>query len=189
VAAAANKLAGKYVVDATAAGATIAGYISLSNTPDKASSLLLTAPLMVTAGSQFSLTVTAVDQYGNTATGYNGTVVFSSSDSDASLPMDYTFVAADNGSHTFQATLNTAGSQTLTVGDTVTPSLTSTATLTVSAKKKIAVLPFDRASSSVRDVAKAGLSRAKPRHSAHHGAFALERPVVNIRSGDLRRPL
>src|SRR5262249_34969075 len=37
----------------------------------------------------FNVTVTALDPYGNTATGYRGTAHFSSSDPAATLPADY----------------------------------------------------------------------------------------------------
>jgi hypothetical protein len=72
-----------------------------------------------TAGSAFSITVTAVDQFGNTATGYQGNVTFSSSDAQASLPGQYTFSVNDQGVHTFTngVTLRTAGTQTVTVSD------------------------------------------------------------------------
>ncbi len=52
-------------------------------------------------------------------TGYTGTVVFSSSDAQAGLPASYTFTAADQGVHTFTATLKTAAvtGQTLSVQD------------------------------------------------------------------------
>src|SRR5262249_50817393 len=48
-----------------------------------------------------SVVVTALDQYGNVATGYSGTVHFASSDPQAVLPADCTFTAADAGHHTF----------------------------------------------------------------------------------------
>ncbi len=40
----------------------------------------------VTAGSSQSVTVTAKDQYGNTTSGYTGTVKFTSTDPAAGLP-------------------------------------------------------------------------------------------------------
>ena len=100
-----------------------------------ATHFVLTAPATATAGTSFSFTVTAEDQYGNTATGYTGTVAFTSSDTAAVLPANYTFVAADDGVHTFTgATLETAGSQTLTATDTVNASLLGTSSsITVSA--------------------------------------------------------
>jgi hypothetical protein len=73
-----------------------------------------------TAGTAGTFTVTAQDANGNTLTGYTGTVHFTSSDPQAVLPADYTFTAADQGVHTFSATLKTAGSQSLVGTDTVT---------------------------------------------------------------------
>ena len=53
--------------------------------------------------------MTMADAYGNAATSYAGTVHFSSTDAQAGLPSDYTFTAADAGSHTFSAELKAAG--------------------------------------------------------------------------------
>jgi hypothetical protein len=77
-----------------------------------------------TAGTSHSFTVTATDAYGNLVTGYRGTVHFTSSDTQAGLPSNYTFTATDNGVHTFSATLKTAGSQSLTATDSATSSIT-----------------------------------------------------------------
>ena len=63
------------------------------------------------------VTVTAYDAYGNVATGYTGTVTFTSSDGQAALPASYTFTAADAGTHTFSVTLETAGTQSITATD------------------------------------------------------------------------
>jgi hypothetical protein len=49
------------------------------------------------------------------------------------LPADYTFTAADNGVHLFTMTLNTAGSVTLKVTDTVTSTLVGSALVNVKA--------------------------------------------------------
>jgi Invasin, domain 3/IPT/TIG domain len=78
------------------------------------------------AGTVRSVTVTARDQYGNTATGYQGTVRFSSSDAQAVLPADYTFTAADAGTRTFTGgvTLKTVGTHSVTATDTATSSIT-----------------------------------------------------------------
>jgi len=72
--------------------------------------------------------VTAHDVLNNIATGYRGTVHFTSSDGSAVLPADYTFTATDSGVHIFSATLNTVGSQTITATDTVTATITGTST-------------------------------------------------------------
>jgi hypothetical protein len=73
-----------------------------------------------TAGTAFDLSVTALDALGSTATDYTGTVHFTSNDSFASPPSDYTFVPGDAGTHTFTlgATLNTAGVRTISANDT-----------------------------------------------------------------------
>jgi hypothetical protein len=94
----------------------------------------ITTPGPVAAGQAFDLIVTAQDRYGNTVTGYTGTVTFTTSDTDpqVSLPPDYPFVAADNGMHIFSnmATLYSTGPQTIFVTDlsdnTITGSLTVT---------------------------------------------------------------
>jgi hypothetical protein len=79
---------------------------------------------VVVDDSPFTLTVTAFDIYGNRATAYQGTVHFSSTDPQATLPDDYSFTAADAGSHPLTITLHTAGPQTVTMLDTVNTSLT-----------------------------------------------------------------
>ena len=81
-------------------------------------------PSPITAGVAGSFTVTALNADGTVNTGYTGTVTFSSSDPQAVLPADYTFTAADQGVHTFTATLKTAGSQSITATDTATGSVT-----------------------------------------------------------------
>ena len=84
-----------------------------------ASSLSVTgATSPTTACSSNAVTVTAKDSGGATATSYRGTVHFTSSDTQATLPADYTFVAGDNGVHTFSGvSLKTAGSQSITATD------------------------------------------------------------------------
>jgi len=77
-----------------------------------------------TAGVAGTITVNAKDAYGNTATGYRGTVHFTSSDSHAVLPANYTFIGANSGTHTFSVTLKSAGTQAVRARDTVTPTIT-----------------------------------------------------------------
>jgi hypothetical protein len=85
------------------------------------------------AGVASNFTVTALDAYGNIVTGYSGTIHFTSSDSQASLPANYTFTAADGGVHTFSAMLKTAGSQSLTATDTATGSIAGAQSIMVQA--------------------------------------------------------
>ena len=81
-----------------------------------------------TAGTAGTMTVTAKNFYGATATGYVGTIHFTSTDGAATLPADYTFQPSDNGVHTFTngVTLNTPGTQSITVADSVTNSISGT---------------------------------------------------------------
>jgi len=75
------------------------------------------------AGNSFAITVAAVDAVGNVVTGYRGKVHFDSSDLDAALPRDYTFTAADNGSHIFgNVRLVLSGDQTISVSELGTAS-------------------------------------------------------------------
>ena len=70
--------------------------------------------------------MTAVDAFGNVATGYTGTVTFSSSDVQAGLPASYTFTKKDAGVHTFNVTLKTAGIQSITAADTANAAIIAT---------------------------------------------------------------
>jgi hypothetical protein len=80
--------------------------------------LALNAPTIATAGTPFTVTVRAEDAFGNTASGYTGTVGFSSSDPNAFLPTSYQFTANDFGAKTLgNVILRAAGTQTITVSD------------------------------------------------------------------------
>ena len=84
------------------------------------------SPTLITAGTANNVTVTAKDAFGNTATGYLGTVHFTSSDASAVLPANYTFAVGDAGIHVFSVTLKTAGTRSITATDTVTGTITGT---------------------------------------------------------------
>jgi hypothetical protein len=83
-------------------------------------------PSETTAGDLRDFNVTAFDYFGNVATTYRGTVHFTSTDARAILPPNYTFTSADAGAHTFSAALITAGTQSISVNDTLTLSDLST---------------------------------------------------------------
>ena len=89
------------------------------------------------AGSKHSVTVTALDNHGNVAGGYRGTIHFTTSDSAAGVPANYTFTASDAGVHTFPNTLSpgltlkTAGTQTVTATDTSHSSIAGSQSVTV----------------------------------------------------------
>lgn len=84
-------------------------------------------------GDSQSVTVKAVDSDGFSVPDYTGTIRFSSSDSSATLPNDYTFLAEDQGEHAFSLSVKfvTPGEQTLTVTDIDEFSLTGEATTEV----------------------------------------------------------
>jgi hypothetical protein len=127
------KTAGTQSLIATAGNGVLIGSESgITVTPAAATTLVLgNVPTSTGAGSPFTVILTAMDAYGNQATGYTGTVHFTSSDSHAVLPADYTFTGSDAGSHVFYSSLNpfalkTAGAQSLTATDAAT-SITTTA--------------------------------------------------------------
>jgi uncharacterized repeat protein (TIGR01451 family) len=74
-----------------------------------------------------------------TLAGYTGTVHFTSSDSQAVLPADYTFQSSDAGSHQFSFTLKTLGDQTITVTDTHSAGFTGTTTVNVNTIPDLAI--------------------------------------------------
>ena len=124
------KTAGTQAIKATdKANANFNGTESVQVNAAAAVSLLLTGiPSPATAGTPANATVTLKDTYGNVATGYTGTVHWTSSDANANLPADYPFIAADGGVHTFSITMRTVGTQTLRVADKVNVALTATQT-------------------------------------------------------------
>ncbi len=83
---------------------------------------VLTLPQSVAAGEATTGTLTAYDASYNVATGYTGTVQFTSTDGAATLPVNYTFTPADGGVHTFTNgfILRTPGRQVVTFRDVAT---------------------------------------------------------------------
>lgn len=95
----------------------------------------LTAPTSASPGTAFDVTATVANSDGSK---YLGTVHFTSSDSAATLPSDYTFTTADAGTHKFvgEVILHTSGSETITAADAHQPSAVGTATVTVGGSTK-----------------------------------------------------
>jgi hypothetical protein len=96
-------------------------------------SLVLDIPSSVGAGDAVNATLTAYDSDFNVATGYTGTVHFSSTDGSATLPGNYTFTPGDNGMHAFPAQFifQTPGSHVLTVADVSNATITGSRPVTV----------------------------------------------------------
>jgi len=102
---------------------------SVSIVPAAASSIEVTGITdPVTAGTASDVTLTARDPYGNVATSYLGTITFISTDLQATLPADHTFLPGDAGVKTISSelVLRTAGEQSVTATDTIIPSITGT---------------------------------------------------------------
>ncbi len=110
---------GDQTVTATEVGGSLTattGSVKVTST-ETAARLVLSGTGPTAAGAAASFTVTVMDVFGNTLTGYKGTVRFSSTDPLAALPSTYTFTETDAGTRTFFASLQTVGLQTLTVVD------------------------------------------------------------------------
>ncbi len=120
------KTAGSQSVSAAdAANSAVSGTLTaVAVSPAAASQILLGLPSTTTAGAPMTATVTAKDPYGNLATGDSGTVHFTSSDAQAKLPADTVFPSGGKGN--FTVTLQTPGSQSVTVTDTASATLAAT---------------------------------------------------------------
>ena len=111
-----------YTLVASAEGLASATSAAFDVAPAQAATLTLAASARsVTAGEPVGLTVTLSDALGNVATNYVGTVVLSSTDATAELPVaEYTFTATDAGQHTFSGLVfKRAGTAHVTVADKV----------------------------------------------------------------------
>jgi hypothetical protein len=110
--------------------------------PGPAVSFQVDAPANVPAGTPFDVTITALDAYGRVASGYTGTLHFTSADPyGATSPADYPFTAADHGAHTFPggASLYTAGTWDVTATDSAS-GITGTASVTVTPAPAVALI-------------------------------------------------
>ena len=92
----------------------------------------LAAPATAGIGLPVSMRLIVESSVTNIALGdYLGTIHLTSSDGLAVLPADYTFTAADAGIHSFQVTLNTQGTQKITITDTHFAGFNTTTSLNV----------------------------------------------------------
>ena len=83
-----------------------------------ADSIQVAAPSEAVVGRPFSVTVRALDSWGNRSDGYKGRISFGSSDPEASFPADYTFDEDDVGAKRLEGVvLNTPGLQNISVRD------------------------------------------------------------------------
>jgi hypothetical protein len=111
--------------------------VPINVVPAATAKFVFGVPASVAAGTPFAFSVTAEDTFGNVVTGYTGTVHFNAEaqDTQAAVPADYTFTAADAGTHSFTATL--------TKTDPILPVITATDTATrVTSSQVIGVTPL-----------------------------------------------
>lgn len=100
------------------ADSTIVGTLTVTVEPIHYS--LLVSPTTINAGESVNVTVTALDSANSVLadlgkSGYGGSVLFSSTDSQASFPPAGTPSNLVNGTGVFNITLNTVGTQTVTI--------------------------------------------------------------------------
>jgi hypothetical protein len=83
-----------------------------------AAGLFMTVTSIATVGVPFGATVRAVDQFGNNAIDYTGTVTLTSTDAAATVPGPYAYGPTDTAQHTFTGlVLRTPGTQRVTAKD------------------------------------------------------------------------
>lgn len=91
-------------------------------------------PETIASFDDFSFTVRAIDNLGDTVTSYTGTVEFSApNDPNAELPTEYEFAADDQGEKIFSESyyFTEAGAQSLIITDKDNPDLSTTITINV----------------------------------------------------------
>ena len=115
-------------------------------------SLVITLPSAAGSGDAAGFTVTAYDQNFNVATGYAGTIHFTTSDLIATLPPDYTFVPGDAGTHTFPAglTLRTTGTQIVYATDVANATITGSRSVVVGPPTPAGVVASATSASNVQ---------------------------------------
>jgi hypothetical protein len=128
------KTSGDQVLSAVdAASSSVSGSVHATVAPTAATHIFVNAPSGMTTGVASTFTATARDQFNNTATGYTGLVRFYTTDTAGVLPIGNYPVSG--GSGVFSGQLNTAGTQTISVTDIFTASITgSSGSITVAAQ-------------------------------------------------------
>jgi hypothetical protein len=93
--------------------------------------VVITPPSPAGVGDPGMMLVTLYDQNYAVATGYTGTIQFSSSDASAVLPPNYAFTGADAGTHSFPITFFTPGVQVVTATDVASATITGSRSVIV----------------------------------------------------------
>ncbi len=127
---------GTYTLQAAAAGTSSATSLPFNVVAGAATNLgVIVTPPVVQAGDSLSIVVTARDLSGAIDPSYRGTIRFTATDNQATLPPDYTFTAGDAGVHAFpnSATLQTPGAHLVVATDLANAQITGSQLVTVSA--------------------------------------------------------
>jgi len=93
----------------------------VSDTPAEATQFDVRLTSKPYVGEEAKLLVTALDAENRPVRGYTGTLHFESTDPTAKVPDDYTFTAADRGSHLFDVVAGQTGELTVTVTQVAAP--------------------------------------------------------------------
>ncbi len=109
------------------------GYQPFNASSDVATHLRVYTTPTAYIGEPTRVIVVALDATNHIDRNYTGTIAISSSDTNATLPANYTFTAADHGIHFFSETFATLGAETLTATDVSNSSISGTASVTVDA--------------------------------------------------------
>ncbi|HEY7684607.1 MAG TPA: hypothetical protein VH833_00745 [Gemmatimonadales bacterium] len=127
---------GTYTLQASASGTSSATSLPFDVVAGAATHLeVIVTPATVQAGDSLSILVTARDLSGAVDPNYLGTIRFTATDNQATLPQDYTFTAGDAGVHAFpnSATLQTVGTHLVIATDVDIAQITGSQLVTVSA--------------------------------------------------------
>jgi hypothetical protein len=136
--------------------------------------VIISGPSPAYVGEPFSLTVTAQNPIGTTNSVYRGTLHFTSSDSRAVLPADYTFTTGDAGTHVFTGVaFNTPGTVTITATDPISSYVIGAGTFTVTCNGVCpapggtaggrGTMPGTPGTAGSRDASQSGASSSGPR--------------------------
>ncbi len=163
------------VVDTVTAGLT-GTQSAITVNPAAVSNLVIVAPTLVSPAVPFTFMVTAKDPYGNTVTGYAGTIHFTSSDKGALLPGNAVLFG---GSGTFTATLKAKTTSSITATDVDNPTLVGKASIVVDPPAKTK----KHARASRGDTQKRAPQPLAPRTAAVH---LKDRALSALAAGDLK---
>jgi hypothetical protein len=96
---------------------TYSAYLTTTVGQAPVSSFVILVPTITTAGTSLKINVKALGDDSQIKADYTGKIRFTSTDANAVLPSEYTFLSSDQGKKDFSITYKTAGSQSFTVSD------------------------------------------------------------------------